>query len=117
MENNTEKQTQTQEEQSQELSCDRYIENGMGMKDKERKCQLIVRYYRYPQMEMGWRRINATTTLHDACHVMYGCLRGLSGSPDYYCEAVVFINGRKMPGLSNKREHGFDDGRIHWKCL
>lgn len=34
------------------------------------------------------------------------------------CEAVITTQGGKhMHRLSNRKEIGFEDGRLHWKCL
>lgn len=84
---------------------------------KSTNCTLSVKYYRYPEKPMHWRNINMFTTLYDASHIMLGCLRGLSGNDEFYCEAVIFLNGKRMPGISNKKESGFEDGRLHLKLL
>lgn len=83
-----------------------------------KKCTLSVKYYRYPNKPMPWRNINVFTSIYDACHIMLGCLHGLSGNEELYCEAVMTTqDGNRLPGVSNKKETGFEDGRIHWKCL
>lgn len=90
---------------------------GLNTGRNSKNCTLSVKYYRYPENPMPWRNINMFTTVYDACHIMLGCLHGLAGSNEFYCEASIFLNGKRMPGLSNKRENGFEDGRVHWKCL
>lgn len=82
-----------------------------------KKCTLCVKYYHYPKKPLPWRTLNVFTTVYDACHIMIGCLRGMSGDDELYCEAVIFLNGKRMPGLSNKRENGFEDGMVHWKSV
>ena len=90
---------------------------GLNTGRKSTNCTLSVKYYRYPEKPMHWRNINMFTTLYDACHIMLGCLHGLSGNDEFYCEAVIFLNGKRMPGISNKKESGFEDGRLHLKLL
>lgn len=83
-----------------------------------KKCTLCVKYYHYPKKPLPWRNLNVFTTVYDACHIMIGCLRGMSGDDELYCEATITTQkGRRLPGLSNKKETGFEDGRVHWKCL
>lgn len=82
------------------------------------KCTLSVKYYRYPNKPMPWRNINVFTSMYDASHIMLGCLQGSSGNEEIYCEAVMITkDGNRLPGVSNKKETGFEDGRIHWKRL
>lgn len=91
---------------------------GLNTGRNSKNCTLSVKYYRYPENPMPWRNINMFTTVYDACHIMLGCLHGLAGSNEFYCEAVITTQGGKhMPGLSNKKESGFEDGRLHWKLL
>lgn len=91
---------------------------GLNTGRNSKNCTLSVKYYRYPENPMPWRNIHMFTTLYDACHIMLGCLHGLSGSYEFYCEAVITTHGGKhMPGISNKKESGFEDGRLHWKLL
>lgn len=91
---------------------------GLNTGRNSKNCTLSVKYYRYPENPMPWRNINMFTTVYDACHIMLGCLHGLAGSNEFYCEASITTQGGKhMPGLSNKKEIGFEDGRLHWKLL
>jgi hypothetical protein len=83
-----------------------------------KKCTLCVKYYHYPKRPLPWRNLNVFTTMYDACHIMLGCLRGLSGDDEFYCEATITTQkGNRLPGLSNKKEAGFEDGRVHWKSV
>lgn len=91
---------------------------GLNTGRKSTNCTLSVKYYRYPEKPMPWRNIHMFTTLYDACHIMLGCLHGMSGSDEFYCEASITTQGgKRMPGISNKKESGFEDGRLHWKLL
>lgn len=91
---------------------------GLNTGRNSKNCTLSVKYYRYPENPMPWRNINMFTTVYDACHIMLGCLHGLAGNDEFYCEAVITKQGgTHMPGLSNKKEIGFEDGRLHWKRL
>lgn len=83
----------------------------------KQNCSLIVRYYRYPDREMKWRKMSVRASLKEAAHIAIGCLKGLSGDPECYCEAAIFVDGRKLPGLSNRMETGFEDGRVHWRAV
>lgn len=91
---------------------------GLNTGRNSKNCTLSVKYYRYPESPMPWRNINVFTTVYDACHIMLGCLHGLSGSNEFYCEAVITTqSGKHLHGISNKKEIGFEDGRLHWKLL
>ena len=91
---------------------------GLNTGRKSKNCTLSVKYYHYPDSPIPWRNITVFTSMYDACHIMLGCLHGLAGSDEFYCEAAITMQGGKhMPGLSNKKESGFEDGRLHWKLL
>ena len=91
---------------------------GLNTGRKSTNCTLSVKYYRYPESPMPSRNINVFTTVYDACHIMLGCLHCRSGSDEFHCEAVMTTQGGKhLPGISNKKESGFEDGRLHWKLL
>lgn len=80
-------------------------------------CSIIVRRYRYPDKALPWRTVRAFGSLKEMTRRMFNCLAETSGSEEYYSEAVMYLNNRLMPGLSNKREEGFPNGEKHWKCL
>lgn len=91
---------------------------GLHIGRNSRECILSVKYYHYPNKPIPWRNLHVFTSIYDACHIMLGCLHGLSGNEELYCEAVIITQeGKRLPGMSNKKETGFEDGRIHWKCL
>lgn len=53
------------------------------------------------------------TELHNLCDYTFFLVVGKALS-----EAVITTQGGKhMPGLSNKKEIWFEDGRSHWKLL
>lgn len=85
------------------------------IRNNVKQASLVVRYYRYPNQEIPWRKVVKYGSLHDTASTMMDCLKSLSGNKEFYCEGVLFMNGKRMPGISNKREGNFMDGRLHWK--
>ena len=81
------------------------------IRNNVKQASLIVQYYRYPNQELPWRKVSKFGGMHEMSCLMLECLKNLSGYSEMYCEGVLFMNGKRMPGISNKREGNFMDGR------
>ena len=75
---------------------------GLSLGSLSPQSVLTVRYFSYPRMEIGWRKICVQSSVHENMSILLGCLNGILGDPKKYAEGVIRLNGRMLVYLSTE---------------